>query len=70
MGNIYPWNKAIFLGNLDFKTHEDDVREAFCGCGEIVDVRSGKGSRPLRKKELFFSIFLFVAVQKKVPNDH
>jgi len=32
-------NKAIFLGNLNFKTHEDDVRKAFERCGEIVDVR-------------------------------
>ena len=30
----------------------------------------GVRARPLRKKELFFNIFLFVAVEKKVPNDH
>ena len=36
---ISPKIKAIFLGNLHFKTHEDEIREAFKDCGEISDVR-------------------------------
>merc|ERR1712142_375502 len=32
-------NKAVFLGNLAFTTHEDDVRAVFEKCGPIEDVR-------------------------------
>eukprot|EP00088_Acartia_fossae_P022523 TRINITY_DN23703_c0_g1_i1.p1 TRINITY_DN23703_c0_g1~~TRINITY_DN23703_c0_g1_i1.p1 ORF type:complete len:434 (+),score=89.64 TRINITY_DN23703_c0_g1_i1:33-1334(+) len=31
--------KAVFLGNLNFKTNEEDVRVAFSDCGEILNIR-------------------------------
>jgi nucleolar protein 12 len=31
--------KAVFLGNLDFKVQEDEVRTLFAKCGEIESVR-------------------------------
>jgi len=31
--------KAVFLGNLDFKVEEEDVRKLFSKCGEIDNVR-------------------------------
>lgn len=31
--------KAVFLGNLDFKVQEDDVRKLFAKCGEIENIR-------------------------------
>merc|ERR1712181_22371 len=31
--------RAVFLGNLDFKTQEDEVRALFAKCGEVESVR-------------------------------
>jgi len=31
--------RAVFLGNLDFKTQEDEVRALFSKCGEVESVR-------------------------------
>jgi len=31
--------RAIFMGNLDFKTQEEDIRKLFSKCGEVENVR-------------------------------
>jgi len=31
--------RAVFLGNLDFKTQEEDIRKLFSKCGEVESVR-------------------------------
>jgi len=35
----YDNKKSVFLGNLDFKVQEDDVRKLFSKCGDIENVR-------------------------------
>ena len=32
-------NSQVFLGNLDFKTQEEDIRKLFSKCGEVENVR-------------------------------
>jgi len=36
---IHDNKKSVFLGNLDFKCHEEDVRKLFSKCGEIEGIR-------------------------------
>jgi len=38
-GKTHNNKKAVFLGNLDFKTEEEDVRKLFSKCGEVESVR-------------------------------
>jgi len=38
-GKNHDNKKAVFLGNLDFKTEEEDVRKLFSKCGEVENVR-------------------------------
>ena len=38
-GKTHDNKKAVFLGNLDFKTEEEDVRKLFSKCGEVDNVR-------------------------------
>merc|ERR1712106_531920 len=38
-GKVHDNKKADFMGNLDFKTEEEDVRKLFAKCGEVESVR-------------------------------
>ncbi|XP_075677354.1 uncharacterized protein LOC142645293 [Dermatophagoides pteronyssinus] len=41
----YDHSKSLFLGNLSFKTTEDELREFFNECGEIKSVRIVRDSK-------------------------
>jgi len=38
-GKSHDNKRSVFLGNLDFKTEEEDVRKLFSKCGEVENVR-------------------------------
>ncbi|XP_062927727.1 RNA-binding protein 34 [Mobula hypostoma] len=37
--DVYDHRRSIFLGNLSYDIQENDVRDHFCGCGDIKWVR-------------------------------
>ena len=44
--------KAVFLGNLDFKTQEEDIRKLFSKCWEGENVRLVRDATTLMKRRL------------------
>ena len=38
-GKSHDNKRAVFLGNLDFKTQEEDIRKLFSKCGQVESVR-------------------------------
>ena len=47
----------VFVGNLSFKTNEDEVRELFASCGEIVDCVIPLGREDKRPRGFAFVTF-------------